>query len=93
VVGIEAPLWTEMVPDRPRLWFQVFPRLCAYAETGWSAAARKDWRSFQRRLPALLGHVRAMGGSHASLAAAGSGPLRRLFGMVSLFQEQKGRAV
>jgi hexosaminidase len=92
IVGIEAPLWTEMVPDCARLWYQTFPRLCAYAETGWTPAGSKDWKSFLGRLPGFLTLIRSMGGSHAPLREALSGPLRRLFGSVTLRTEQTGRA-
>jgi len=50
VLGIQANMWTEWVPTRDRLDYQVFPRLCAYAETGWSRAADKSFDDFQRRM-------------------------------------------
>jgi N-acetyl-beta-hexosaminidase len=81
-----------MVPDRARLWYQTFPRLCAFAETGWTAARKKDWHSFMRRLPAMLARIRGMGASHAPLRHTAPGPVARLFSAATIRQEQTGRA-
>ena len=42
-------MWTEWVYDRVKLDFNLFPRLCALAETGWTAASRKSLHDFKRR--------------------------------------------
>lgn len=49
VLGGQACLWTEHVPDRGRLDFMAFPRLCAIAERLW-AANPPDFASFERRM-------------------------------------------
>ncbi|MBN1647063.1 MAG: beta-N-acetylhexosaminidase [Spirochaetales bacterium] len=57
VLGFEAPLWTEWVPNRERLDHQLFPRLAALAEVCWHAGAcRKEFMSHEARkqLYALL---------------------------------------
>jgi hexosaminidase len=54
VLGIEAPIWTERVPNLHRMDFQVFPRLCAYAETAWSPIMKKNYSNFRQRLQLLL---------------------------------------
>ncbi len=92
VLGIEAPIWTEMIPDRPRLWYQLFPRLCAYAETGWTAREGKDFTSFKKRLAGLLERIRILGGSYAPLDVVEPGAVRRLFGLFSIYHEQTGVA-
>jgi hexosaminidase len=50
ILGVEAPLWTEFVPNRARLDYQTFPRLLALAETGWTDRENKDLASFMARL-------------------------------------------
>jgi len=50
VLGIQGNMWTEWVPTRDRLDYQVFPRLCAYAETGWSRPADKSLDDFLSRM-------------------------------------------
>ncbi len=34
ILGLEAPMWTEWVPNRARLDYQTYPRLTAFAEVG-----------------------------------------------------------
>jgi hexosaminidase len=53
VLGIECPIWTERVPNYYRMDYQVFPRFCAYAETAWTPADKKDYKSFTNRLREL----------------------------------------
>lgn len=48
ILGVEGSMWTEHSPP-PLVDRQVFPRLCAIAEVGWSPADR-DWDDFSRRI-------------------------------------------
>ncbi|MBR2298184.1 MAG: family 20 glycosylhydrolase [Bacteroidales bacterium] len=51
VLGVQAGLWTELMQFPPRFSeYQVFPRLCAVAETGWSAKEDKNYEDFHSRL-------------------------------------------
>lgn len=50
ILGIESPCWTEWIPDRNTLEFQVFPRLLAIAETSWSPKSKKNYTDFKNRL-------------------------------------------
>ena len=50
VLGVEACLWSEYVPDIETLEYQVFPRLIAVAETGWSLKQNKNFGSFEHRI-------------------------------------------
>lgn len=46
ILGIEAPLWTEWVPNRERLDHQLFPRVAALAEAAWHGGkARRKFMS------------------------------------------------
>lgn len=54
ILGIEACLWTEYVPNAKRLEWQTFPRLLAVAETGWTPKNKKNFQSFQKRLDSCL---------------------------------------
>lgn len=65
ILGIEAPLWTEFVWNSARLDYQVFPRLLAYAETGWSTSDQKDYLDFEKRLRAHLPRLDALGIKYA----------------------------
>ncbi|GHG20925.1 MULTISPECIES: family 20 glycosylhydrolase [Amycolatopsis] len=56
VIGVSAPLFTELVFERPDVDVLAFPRLPAIAELGWSPAAAHDWNSFRDRLAAQGPH-------------------------------------
>ncbi|CAG9462457.1 unnamed protein product [Pedinophyceae sp. YPF-701] len=64
VLGSQANLWTEYVPDEPTAEYMLFPRLCALAESFWSDPARKDWASFRARMArpdGMMARLAAMG--------------------------------
>jgi hexosaminidase len=54
ILGIEACLWAEYVKDSKRLEWQIFPRLIAIAETGWTSKENKNFNSFIFRLDSYL---------------------------------------
>lgn len=60
ILGLEGNIWTEHAPpeliDR-----QVFPRLLALAEVGWTPRERRDWGDFQRRLGVHRARLDALG--------------------------------
>lgn len=57
ILGIEAPLWAETIENLEDITFLAFPRLCGYAEIGWSAAERREWEGYRAR---LAKHARLM---------------------------------
>ncbi|MBV9879241.1 MAG: beta-N-acetylhexosaminidase [Gemmatirosa sp.] len=59
VIGVEAPLWTETVPNFTAAEYLLLPRLPAIAEVGWSAT--KDWESFRTRIAAHAPRWRLLG--------------------------------
>jgi hypothetical protein len=51
VIGVQAGLWTELMQFPSRFAeYQVFPRLCALAEIGWSAKEHKNYADFYKRM-------------------------------------------
>ncbi|UGY91689.1 beta-N-acetylhexosaminidase [Streptomyces gobiensis] len=50
VIGAQANIWTEVTETQQRVDYQTFPRLSAFAEVAWSAADRRDWPDFERRM-------------------------------------------
>jgi len=61
LLGVEAPLWSEFVPDWARLEYQTFPRLLAVAETGWTSKSQKNYADFFARYNHFKSHLKAMG--------------------------------
>src|SRR6185312_11353084 len=70
VIGVQADLWTELMPTFARDQHALFPRLAALSELGWSPARAHDWNSFLNRLPAELARYRALGINYADTAFA-----------------------
>ena len=65
ILGLQANMFTEHTRSYARLQHNLFPRLAAVAETGWSPESRRDFRDFLARLPAQLQRYRAWGLAYA----------------------------
>lgn len=89
LLGLEAPLWTEWVPNLARMDYQAFPRLSAVAEVGWTAKSQKDYADFRQRLDAMLLRLDRLGIHYAPLSEVDPGWLRRKVGKVDMFRVQK----
>lgn len=50
VLGGQACLWAEFIPNESHAEYMTAPRLSALAEALWSPKANRDWASFQIRL-------------------------------------------
>lgn len=91
ILGIETPLWTEFVPSRARLDWQIFPRLLAVAESAWVAPEKKDLGSFHQRLSAILLMLDKENVGYAKISDANPPLFKRLFGALTLMQAGKGQ--
>ncbi|MBG0566993.1 beta-N-acetylhexosaminidase [Actinoplanes aureus] len=60
ILGGQANIWTEHADSPRTVDYLAFPRLCAIAEALWSPAER-DFSDFERRLPAHLHRLDALG--------------------------------
>ncbi|SDJ46487.1 beta-N-acetylhexosaminidase [Nonomuraea jiangxiensis] len=65
VVGVQAQLWTERVPDARTVDYRLWPRACALAEVAWSGTAADG---FEGRLERHLGRLDAIGVEYRPLA-------------------------
>lgn len=50
IMGVQACVWTEYLPNRERVEYMAYPRCLAVCEAGWSSAENKNWNSFAQRL-------------------------------------------
>lgn len=66
IIGIEACVWTELIKTQEKLEWQLFPRLFATAEIGWSQKINKNYQDFEKRLEILLKDFEKKGINYAS---------------------------
>ena len=60
VLGAQAQLWTEYLPNERQVEYMAFPRLCALAEVAWSPPEVKDYPDFLSRLAGHLPRLDAL---------------------------------
>ncbi|MFJ8859415.1 beta-N-acetylhexosaminidase [Streptomyces sp. NPDC102451] len=64
IMGAQANVWTEVMQNRDRVDYQVFPRLTAFAEVAWSrlpAPGERDFADFERRMNTHYARLDALG--------------------------------
>lgn len=61
VLGVETPLWTELVTSDSEIDRMVFPRLQAIAEVGWTPQKHRSWAEFRKRLAAQAPRMETQG--------------------------------
>ena len=60
VLGVQAQLWSEYLPDAASFQYMAFPRLCAFAERAWGSP-EQSWEEFEERLRGHLPRLDAFG--------------------------------
>ncbi|MFW9818308.1 MAG: beta-N-acetylhexosaminidase [Candidatus Thorarchaeota archaeon] len=90
ILGLEAPLWTEFVPNTKRLEWQTFPRLLVFAEIGWTHKNKKNYPFFHDRLIKFLKRLDYFGINYANLKEVKGNVFKRLFKWFTLLGEEKG---
>jgi hexosaminidase len=66
ITGAQANLWTEYIGNRQKLEYHLFPRMIAMSEVLWSPKAKRDWKDFERRLPAIFERLDAQKINHSN---------------------------
>ncbi len=79
ILGIEAPLWTEWVADTQRADWQIFPRLTALAEVGWTLKENRDYDSFKRSLIKFYKRLEYLGVNYAKKEENDPRFIKRIF--------------
>lgn len=52
ILGAQANLWTEYMPNYQQVEYMAFPRSLALAEINWTKQELRNWKDFERRLQA-----------------------------------------
>lgn len=50
IKGFGCQMWGEWIPTVERMEYQVYPRIAAYAEVGWTNLDRKNWPAFKKSM-------------------------------------------
>ena len=71
VLGVQGNMWGEGTPTIQHVDRRTFPRLCAIAEIGWSAAEQRDFADFTSRLDPFMRRLEALGVTPGAWPSAG----------------------
>ena len=53
IIGFGAQMWGEIMPTVEKMYYQVYPRIAALAESGWTSPQYKEYRRFLKALEPL----------------------------------------
>lgn len=53
ILGLGTQMWSEYIPTVEQMERQIFPRLAAYAEVGWTTLDQKSFERFEKKLERL----------------------------------------
>ena len=68
VLGGQANLWTEYIPNLQQVEYMMFPRLGALSEVDWSPKENRDWDDFKARTALNEKRLDAMGVNYRPLS-------------------------
>jgi len=54
ILGIGCQMWGEWIPSIEKMNEQIYPRIAAYAETGWTKKESKNFSRFSTSLSSYL---------------------------------------
>ncbi|HVP07288.1 MAG TPA: beta-N-acetylhexosaminidase, partial [Candidatus Acidoferrum sp.] len=60
ILGAQANVWTEYMPDEKHVEYMAYPRACALAEVLWSPKSTLSYQDFVTRLKTHLGRLDAL---------------------------------
>ncbi|MBE3035001.1 MAG: family 20 glycosylhydrolase, partial [Actinobacteria bacterium] len=76
VLGAQAQIWTEYMPEAKKVEYMAFPRLTALAEVVWTPPERKDYADYLARLTQHLLRLQALDVNFRPLDTVIAGPER-----------------
>ncbi|UNY99198.1 glycoside hydrolase family 20 protein [Zhouia spongiae] len=65
VLGGQANLWAEYIPDTDQSEYMIYPRIAALSETLWSPKEGRSWNEFTTRIIPMFDRFAAMGINYA----------------------------
>lgn len=80
ILGVEACLWTEFVPDMLTADRMTYPRLAAICEGAWSQKEKRDYDRFVAKLPSYRALLGQLGVKAATVKKASPKGVKKLMG-------------
>jgi len=71
ILGVEACMWTHIAVTERAIDYQIYPRLLALSEVGWSPQQSREWSGFDHRLRSELPRLQALGVTYRDPQAVG----------------------
>ena len=68
ILGGQANLWTEYIPNIKHAEYMAFPRIAALAEAVWSPNEVRSWEGFSRRIQLFMKRYEQMGINYSKSA-------------------------
>ncbi|MEP6712232.1 MAG: family 20 glycosylhydrolase [Ferruginibacter sp.] len=65
ILGAQGNLWTEYIKNENKVEYMIFPRMSALAEVLWSPKNKRNWKDFERRLPAVFNYYKSLGTNYS----------------------------
>ncbi len=72
ILGVEACMWTHIAVTDRAIDYQIYPRLLALAEVGWSPQQDREWSGFDARLMSQFPRLRSLGVAYHDPQAVGT---------------------
>ena len=66
IVGVQANLWTEYIPDFKQVQYMVLPRMAALSESQWCAPEKKNYEAFLQCVSRLVNIYAKNGWNYAT---------------------------
>lgn len=66
IVGVQANLWTEYIPDFKQVQYMVLPRMAALSESQWCAPEKKNYEAFLQHVSRLVNIYAKNGWNYAT---------------------------
>ena len=54
ILGAQGNVWTEYMGNPKKVEYMIFPRMSALSEVLWSPKEKREWKDFEKRLPAII---------------------------------------
>lgn len=66
IIGVQANIWTEYIPEYSQVEYMALPRMAALSEIQWTAQDKRDYKDFTRRVPRMVNQYRNQGYRYAT---------------------------